>query len=717
MNQQIRILKPFMRGLPLIILAMIAGVLVARKYLSYVTPMYESTAKLKLADVKEGIPGSNLFKDFDVFATSSKIAAEIELMKSGALLGRALDSLDFDLEIYRIGKIRSVELYHESPIIIHTSFKSPQAYNKKFHLHVVSPEAFVLTLPQGGVSINGRFGEIVNCSYGQILVQLNSTYLAGKPNANLIDHYEFMQLTRERLIQKVSTHLDINPVDKDVAVVRITYQSAVPDKAAALVNRLSQAYIYDYIESKYKAAGTTVSFLDKQIDNITQRLSQSEQQIEQYRDDKSITNIRQETETDLRAIAQMKIQLANEKMTLKAMDELYRYVEGGKDNFLELAPNFEAFTDLLSTEIVKNIKKLQAEKKDLLLVYTAEEDRVKVIDRKIEDLKQYLIESIGNTRRNHEVKLAQLKEEISTAEQAFIGVPEKEKILNSLNRDFELYQKSYNFLNEKKIEAEIARAAKMSFHRVIEQAVASEKPVSPNSAIIVIVSAILVMIGAMLLIYGVHLAKAKVNDTYTIEKNSPIPVAAEAPVLNSVSGQLQWFHKLALQLELKQLINEQDIVTITSFADGEGKSFLTTGIARELTRQGKKVLVVVTGSLPPELNQLPSVTIKHMDAQELAMLSASALTNIFAEWKREYDVILVKNEPLNHAENALAFMHVADTNLFLFDSRRTPARQISAITLLNEEFKLPALYFVLNRAHYNPNVLLQVWTFIKQLKK
>lgn len=54
--EQFKILKPFYRGLPIIILSMLLGVIIAKKYLSYVTPMYESTVKLKLADIGEGVP-------------------------------------------------------------------------------------------------------------------------------------------------------------------------------------------------------------------------------------------------------------------------------------------------------------------------------------------------------------------------------------------------------------------------------------------------------------------------------------------------------------------------------------------------------------------------------------------------------------------------------------------------------------------------------------
>jgi uncharacterized protein involved in exopolysaccharide biosynthesis len=94
-----------------------------------------------------------------------------------------------------------------------------------------------------------------------------------------------------------------------------------------------------------------------------------------------------------------------------------------------------------------------------------------------------------------------------------------------MNREFNLYEKNYNFLNEKRIDAEIAKAAKISFHKIITRGELPKQPVSPMRSIIIIVAAIMSMIGSIALIYAVHFAKAKVNDVYTIEKNSTIPVA------------------------------------------------------------------------------------------------------------------------------------------------------------------------------------------------
>jgi uncharacterized protein involved in exopolysaccharide biosynthesis len=276
------------------------------------------------------------------------------------------------------------------------------------------------------------------------------------------------------------THLDVTSVDKDVPVIRISYKSAVPEKAAVFVNALASAYIDDYISIKYQAAETTSQFLDNRIDEVSKKLSNSENNIQGYRDDKNIINIRQETETDLRKISQLKIQQTNIKMNLEAIHELNDYIARGKDNFLDLAPNFEAFTDLLSTEMVKKIKQLQGEKKDLLLTYTANDERVKLVDKKIKDHTDYLVESIQNTKKSLDTKYKNLNDDIEEAEKVFIGLPEKEKLMNMMNRDFEIFQGSYNFLNNKKIEADIARAAKLSFHRIITPAAISKNPVSPN---------------------------------------------------------------------------------------------------------------------------------------------------------------------------------------------------------------------------------------------
>ncbi len=716
MNENIRLLKPLFRGLPIVVLVVILSVLLAKKYLNYVTPMYESTAKLRLADVHEGVPGANLFKDLDVFASANKIATEIEVLKSDNLIGATLSQLPFGKEIYRKGEMRSSELFRDSPILIEGTFKTDKAYDKLYGLKVTSKTQFILMQPEVKTGISGTFGKPISIDGAKFFITLNENFIKTKKNVKIIDNYEFEFLSNENLMSKINKNLDIVSVDKDVPVIRINLKNAVPEKAALFVNKLAEMYIKDYIEGKYRAANTTVDFLKNEIGTANQRLTNSEENIQNYREKRNIINVTQETETNLRKISQLKIQQTNMKMNLDAIKDLNKYIASGKDKYLDLAPNFEAFTDLLSTEMVKTMKKLQSDKKDLLLTYTPEHEKVKIIDRKIKDLIDYQIESIKNTEKNLQVKYDDLSNDITESEKVFIGLPEKEKMLNILNREFNMYEKNYNFLNEKRIEAEIAKSAKIAFHKIISVGEIPKTPVSPIKGIIIVVSAFLGILGSILLIYIVHFAKAKVNDVYTIEKNSTIPIAFSTPFITKNESVLDNFLKEAIQMELKEMIRSQSIITISSYDKSKDHLFHSTNLIKALIAQGRKVLIVdATGHMEGEFST--NDYLNYSENKFLSYTKTIFLEEIKSKLKN-YDLCVIHNQSLKEDKLGLLFMSLASQNLMVLDSRKTAEKSIITIELLKDEYQLPNVWFVLNKAGYNPSIFLEIRKiWIKYIRK
>lgn len=715
--EHFRILRPYLRGLPIIVAAMVIGVLVARKYLSYATPIYESTAKLKLADANNGVPNSNLMKDFDVFVSSEKVAAEIELMKSTVLLKRVIDKLAFDLIVYRVGSLRKVELFNQSPIRIQKSGLTEKGYDKEFFINVTDNSRYQLSLENGEVLAKGNFGEVAVTEFGNFIFALNDSMYASKKNLKLNDRYSFVFPSREKAIAETKKNLDVIAVDKDVAVVRISFKHPNPAKAAQFANALAEAYIQDYVESKYQTASVTANFLDGQIGGIMQKLSEAEKNIQDYRDQESITNITQETETDLRKIAQLKIQQTNLKMNLEAIVQLDDYMAAGKDDFLKLAPNFEAFTDLLSTEIIKKIKALQAEKLDLKLTYTDEDERVKVVDQKIEQMTSYLSESVKNTRRSLETKFKNITQDIENAQKVFIDVPEKERLLTTLDREFNIYQQSYNYLNEKRIEAGIAESAKIAFHRIITPAEVSKEPVSPNKTIITIVAALLGMFGAIMFIFVVHQLKAKVNDVENIESNSNIPLAVLTPKLKSQAEYDAHFLKQVIQLQIKGLLKDQSVVAFTSHKLSEGSQFNALGMAKALSLQSKKVLLVdVDGQLAGKpASKLPPVKVVSLAESKYLYYTPDGIAALLDSWRGEYDAIIIANEPLRKNLKSNMLMNAADLNLMCLDARLTPQRRIDEFNVMVEQLGFSQPFFLLNRWQYNPSVVVEAKIGLRKL--
>lgn len=704
------VIKPYLRGWPIIIGFMVIANLLASKYLNYVTPMYESTAMLKIADLNEGVPNSNLFKDFDVFATVQKINAEIELLKSDVLLEKALNSIPFDIEIFRVGKIQKTELFEDSPILITPLKWQDELRDKPFQLLLAKDLSFTLTSSKGS-TYKGKLGDIIFIDNSQIHISLNKPLLQKKKYLMVPDHYEFNILSRSKQIADIDKHIDITAVDKDIPVIRISFKSPNAKKASIFPNALAHAYIQDYIETKYSAANVTSQFLDERIKEISDKLTNTENNIMNYRNNEGITNISQETETDLRKISQLKIQQTNLKMSLEAIKDLEQYINSGKDNFLELAPNFEAFTDLLSTEIIKNIKQLQAEKKDLLLKFTVKDDKVKVIDAKIKDLTSYLIESISNTRKNLETKYRKLIIDIEDAEKVFVTVPEKEKKMTILNREFNIYQQSYNFLNQKKIESDIVKAAKVAFHRIITPASESKMPVSPNRTIIKIVSTLLGLFAALFVIFIVHMLKARVNNISSIESQSLIPIALAIPKLKSIAEINNVFTKTVFEWEVKKLITPKSIVCFTSFNQKHGVDFITRNIQKIFVDQNRKILRVEFSDESSNSNQFWT-EFKQENLQTLIKIDKSLLKKVTTEnWQnwlveksKEFDQTIIVNTVFG-TSFTISTMTVSDLNIVCTDARLTPSKSIVEVDVLKEEFKLPNVYWALNRAGYNPSFI------------
>ncbi len=706
------VLRPLYRGLPIVIVFMVTAVFIAARYLRYVTPTYESTTFIKLADNHDGASGTNLFRDFDVFATSNKISAEVELLKSGVLLEKAAKSLDLNVTVSRIGKINKTELYKNSPVTIVSRLNNEDWYDKNFTL-IISINMLTVVCPDGK-KYQTQFGQELNTDGGDILIVKNNEVLAERPKLQIDGNYEFTINSIGRQKSMIGQQLDVMSVDKEVPVLRISCRSAVPEKAADMANAIAMAYLNDFVETKFSVADTTKKFLDQQLESYGQRLSTSEDNIEMYRDTHNIINIRQETETDLRKIADLKKQLISVQMSLSAVDSLNAAVSKGADRFLELAPNFEQFTDLLSTEIVLKIKALQAEKKELLTRYTPEHEKVKLTDAKMSDLILYLRESISNSKTALQIKRFELEQGIRDAEAVFIGLPNRERKMNDLERDFSLNEQLYRFLHEKKTEAEIAQAARIAFHRIITVGDIPRKPVSPNTGLLKIVSGLLGLLAAITLIYSIHFQKARVNDADTLQRTTSQPLDASIPFIKTVSEKQLFFRKWFIELELRNIISDKKVIAVNSTRSGEGKHFTATALAAAAAAAGYNVVLADTdGKISG--NDIPAGVV-YIDASALHEIhSKETVLRLIESWKTTNNLIIWKNAEAESNPDALNIMAASDTNFFLADSRITKRSAITKFDQLSSELKLPGTAYLLNRSDYTPSLIRETLLSIRKV--
>lgn len=719
-----KLLLPAVKGLPWIIASVVVALLFASRILYYATPRYESTALLRLDDKNDGVSDKNLFKDFDVFTANNKIATEEQLIRSQVLITKALKLVDFNTSLYRVGDIRKTELYKNSPLSISCIVKDSSIIDQRIGLTVTGKKRFELHYSSGkkDTVLKGELGKPVISDVALFNIKLNEEVIAGFPEIKVDDQFEFILRSNQSLFESVITpHLDVKSIDKDIPVLRITYSSEVPQKAADFANAIAEAYIRDYVESKTEAASKTVQFIDERLETIGKDLRESELRLEEYRLKNRIVNTRQETETGLRQVSDLQMQLTSLDMQDAALQDLADYVNS-KSDFNDVSPAFEAINDVLFSEMIRNLKTYQQERRELLTRYTPESEKVKLVESKIGDIVGYCREAITNARKNIESKRRQLSEAVFKAEHSFDNLPTKEKNLINLERDFQLNQKVYQFLLEKRTEASIAESATVSFHRVIQPATVSKMPVYPKRGFMMILAGFTGLLVSVVSIYLRRFFRGKIEDKESVEKLTTLPVMGILHETRVKEESRQEFSNLTAQLLLMEKIKKHSLITVASTISGEGKSYVTEGLAGGLGRSGRRVLVmdmnlhqrnsglgitdVVENGVPVmtvinkvERGLYDRIEVGSASKDAALFFQSPALFSLLDDLRQRYDVVLLDVGATSYAIDAISMMKNSSLNLYVVRSGYTSSYTMSYPEMLMSQYGLAETCIILNGMH------------------
>lgn len=727
LQQIIRIFQPAFKGLPVIIGIMAVMIFIASRIVKYSTPMYECTGRIKLEDPNIDISNTNLFKTFDVFNNPSKIMAEVEVLKSPEMLRTALSNIPFDVSYYREGKIRTSELFYDSPFTVKYAISNSDFYGIPFHIQVIDTTRFNLTytLNDKPYSSVQSFNQPIHLKGIDLLIKLNSDILKNKPAISIFDKYFFTIYSTEQQMTLLSSYVDVNELDKDIPVIRIICKHPVPEKAMLMTNTLMETYISEGIKIKTGAAKKTVDFIDQQLIEVAEKLITSENELENYRLKNNITNTKLEVETDLKKVAQLKIQLTNIEMNLATLDTIDQYINQGNVDFLSKAANYEGYGGLLYTELMKRLKELQAERKELLLKYTPENEKIKIIDANINDVTSYIKTNIHNAKNGMRIQRDKIQADILLAEVPFESIPTKEKQLIILERNFKLNQEIYNFLTQKNMEASIAKGATFSFHRIIQRATLPSKPVSPKKTFTLLVFGFLGLLIGLAMIYIYEAISARIKYKDELEKNSTCPVIADIRHENYKNSAVKDFLALATKIVITR--NDSLIITITSGIDKEGKTFIARGLAHAFSEMKIPVLLIGSNLRNNSIGQhyklsdkkgfseyitedlhvkdciyTPNNSDLHiMPEGESTLIPEAIFTNTLLskkllELKEIFKVIILDTPSFDTSIDALPIMQISDINLYLFRANFTKTKQLIEPDLLKEEYALDSIRLILN---------------------
>lgn len=727
------LLIPLQKRWYMIVIFILLAAMAATRYLYVATPMYQATCTLKIEDKEAS--NTNLYRDFDIFKTNNKVQTEVEVLRSHYLFEKALDKLDFNVEYYRTDDAQDKELYRTCPFKLSFTTTDSSFYSQRFNFKYLSGYRYGITYQQNNQKIyrEGKLGEEI-CEKGWcITITKDEVNAKTNSTAGLSDPYHFIVYSKPALVSHLmNKDYLVRAVDKDINIIKLYYKHPVPEKAMALLNAVAQAYIEQGINDKKNIAGSTVDFINQQLAIVSAELEKAQNSIKNYKIKNEIVNIPQQTDATFRTLGQLELQKVDINMQLAVLENMSEYLRRNKQLNLS-GPDYSSITDPLFTEGVSNLNNKLRERETLSSKYTNQDDHLINLDKDIAQLRNYLIESINNTRKKLLIRQDEIYASIDEQKASFEGVPEKESTLNELNRSFFLYEKVYNFLIEKRTEAIIAQQVNMSFNRVLEEATLPRNEVYPLPSVVWGVSIFIGLIIGIVAAYFRHAMKSLVSNREDIEKISSIPFIGNVERFTKKGMGYNTFTSLTTKILLNQP-QKKMMITVTSTTSGEGKSFIAANIARTLAAMDKKVLLLDINPHSPTLSAMFDVrthngiadvyrnTMKVQDvinitsfpnldlintgdeAESISHLLATEKTiAILDELRSQYDVVIVDTPEVGKYVDAIPFMKWSDLNLYVVKADSTKEELIANAELVKEEYRLQEVYFVLNAMNEKRN--------------
>jgi tyrosine-protein kinase Etk/Wzc len=629
-------------------------------------PVYEANLLIQVED-SAGSAKSFLGEASSLFDVKTPAAAEIEIIRSRMIIGKAVDNTLLYIDarprylpvvgnwlarrakgLSDPGFLGFGGFVTGAEKIVVPIFDVPQRLEgARFGVTAKAGNQYSLSHPDLDESLVGTVGVPLKRSTPVGTVSLLVSSMNAKPGA------EFNLVRRSRLatIEGLQTNLKLAEKGRQSGVIDATLQSPDPQQLTLTLNEIGHQYVRQNVERKAAEAQKMLAFLDVQLPQFKKQLDQSEEAYNRYRN----------------------------KQGTVALDEEARLI---------LSSSVDLHSKLLDA---------QQKRRELVSRFTAEHPLVKTLDAQI----------------------AAWNNEIGQLNTRVRAMPTVQQDALRLERDAKVNNEAYQSLRNNALQLQLIREGKVGNVRLIDEATMPEDPVKPKRSLVIALAAMLGLLGGVMLALARNALNRGIRDAQEIEAHtglnvySTIPRSAEQEKLARLAAERQpGLHLLAAlaphdaaveslrslrtALQFAMLEAPNNRVLVTGATPGVGKSFVSINFAVILASAGKRVLLVdadlrkghlnhyfgvgrerglsevVAGSIKPSeairSNVVPNLdllTTGVLPPNPAELMMSGAFAHVLQELSASYDLVIIDTPPILVAADTLGIAAQAGTLLLV----------------------------------------------------
>lgn len=675
------------------------------------TPIYQTSATIQIKSEGKASQPSDMMLEAFGFVGAGDIKTEIEIIKSRALAMEALHDVPFGVRYFVKNGLRRTELYRESPFIVsEQKILDEGLYGKVFSFEVTGPDTFRLALAptlaarlgvEKALAYEGEhsFGETITTDFFVLKIDKRGEFESKE--------YTF-SFSNPRMVYEniISKNLNVAQVDKEAAVVQLTYSDNVPGRAQEFVNALAQNYISQSIELKTEQASRTLEFIERQLETVQKNLESSEAKLESFKQTNNTMDISAETKAAIEKMSVFDQQLAQIEIEEDQAERLNTLIRKG--DFSALSLGALGISDPLIANLLQALGEAERKKKAMLVELTELHPDVVQVTGQIERLKHDIVANLASLRQSIAERKRSIEKVIARNESLFKRLPESERTYANLQRSYLVSEKIYSYLLEKQSEASIAKASTVSSNRILDSALMPMKPIKPKKALILAVSGVLGLILGVLVAFVRDYLDDTIKEWEDVTKETSIPVIGSIPFIKEgidtrhlvtedpKSVYAESFRAIRTNLQFMAIYASRKVILITSTLSGEGKTTISSNIGAVLAMNDKKTVILNLELRLPTLHDvfgLPNTVgmsnylsghaeldgiIQHTNVENLDIISSGPvppnpseliltvrMKEAIAQLKERYDYVILYTPPVGLVTDALILMNEADISLFV----------------------------------------------------
>ena len=721
---------------------------------SYKLPdIYGATTQVLLKDNEVYDYQTSMYKSLGYVGAYGDIVNQKRVLTSYDLVNATLDRLDFDVSYFIVGRFKTSQVYATQPFTVEMDVINGKLYERPIDLRIIDTKRYAISYDLGGAIVTKEypFDQMVQ-EQEYTLKVVRSPYVNEQTiNTLAATDYQFIRHERSAQVKRCIERMKVLNHDY-TTILEVTMEDEVAIRAKMFLDTLSKVYIQYTLQSEFDINENTLSYIDKQLAEVSVILEQHEGELQAYKESKDILDLPREEGLYFNELVAYDNQKRHMELDIQSLDALEDYVLNSNDEKL-LPPAVFIMEDAFLRTTLNDLYDRQMERNRMLFQGTEMNTGIKQLDSTLQYTRANLLIYIKNSREALRGKTKDVERQIADYEGMLRNLPKSQRDIIKINRRLQVNEKMYLFLLEKRASTVIARAGIVPQTKVIESA----RPlgvVRPDKMRILytfmlgglVVSMIVVFIRVMfydrienmdqlkeltaLPIFGEIIASDKAAENYVVVDSDPKAAITES------------FRTVRTNLEyIPTPEGRGKVVMTTSYRPNEGKTFCSVNLSAILAKAGKRVLLLELDLHKPKVavglgmsstTGLSTVLVGKSQWRDCVLrtqfenfdvllsgptppnaselILSKHLATLFQEASHEYDYVLVDTPPVGLITDALLMMRHMDATLFVLNTRfankdhvNNALEALEANTGRNVGFILNGVRMKKSKYYYNTN--------------